>query len=41
MNILDVDASGSRIILEDDLLQEHESTLVLCMLSDLRHDISR
>ena len=37
MNVLDVDAGGCSIILQDDLLQKHESPLVLCVLAYLHH----
>ena len=36
MNVLDVDTVGSCTVLEDDLLQEHESSLMLCMLPHLQ-----
>ena len=39
MDVLDVDTRGCCIVLEDDLLQEHEGALVLCMLPHLHeHD---
>lgn len=36
MDVFDVDTVGSCTVLEDDLLQEHEGSLVLCMLSHLQ-----
>ena len=36
MNVFDVDAGGGCIILEDDLLQEHECALVFCVLPHLQ-----
>lgn len=39
MNILDVDTVASSIVLENNLLKEHESPLVLCMLPDLQHTL--
>ena len=35
MNLLDVDALLVRIVLQDELLDEHEGALVVHMLSDL------
>lgn len=36
MDVLDVDTVGRCTVFEDDLLQEHEGSLVLCMLSHLQ-----
>ena len=35
MNVLDVDTGAGRIVLQDDLLKEHERPLVLSVLSHL------
>lgn len=35
VDVFDVDAVGSGTVFEDDLLQEHERSLVLCMLPHL------
>ena len=36
MNVFDVDTVGSCTVFEDDLLQEHECSLMLCMLPHLQ-----
>ena len=36
MDVFDVDAAAGSIVLQYDLLKEHERPLVLCMLSDLQ-----
>lgn len=35
MDVLDIDACRSCVVLQDDLLQEHEGTLVLSVLPHL------
>ena len=39
MDVFDVDAAASSIVLQYDLLKEHERPLVLCMLSDLQQGL--
>ena len=36
MDVFDVDAAAGSVVLQYDLLKEHECPLVLCMLSDLQ-----